>query len=217
VLIIIHLIFKIHNFLNIRVEKKTFLLYYSLEDFLIGGFVMNATECIKGRRSIRKFKNDKISHSLLESIISTSSFTPSWKNTQITRYIAIEDTSIIQKIANDFTPDFNANIIRQVSTLIAVTFIKGRCGFERDGSFSTKKEDRWQMFDVGAACQTFCLAAHEAGLGTVIMGIWDEDGITELLDIPETQELAALIAIGYPDVSPVAPKRKSVDDLLTYR
>ena len=28
------------------------------------------------------------------------------------------------------------------------------------------------------------------------MGIWDEDAITELLDIPEGQELAALIAIG---------------------
>ena len=178
---------------------------------------MKATDCIVGRRSIRKFKNDKISHSLLESIISTASFSPSWKNTQITRYIAIEDTSIIKKIADDFTPEFNANIIRQVSTLIAVTFVKGRCGFERDGSFSTKKGDRWQMFDVGVACQTFCLAAHEAGLGTVIMGIFDEDGITEALDIPETQELAALIAIGYPDIAPDAPKRKSVEDLLTYR
>lgn len=121
------------------------------------------------------------------------------------------------KLPMNSPPDYNSNIIRQVSTLIAVTFIKGRCGYERDGSFSTKKEDRWQMFDVGAACQTFCLAAHEAGLGTVIMGIWDEDAITELLDIPEGQELAALIAIGYPDVAPEAPKRKSVQDLLTYR
>ena len=72
------------------------------------------------------------------------------------------------------------------------------------------------MFDVGIACQTFCLAAHEAGLGTVIMGIWDEDGITELLNIPEDQELAALIAIGYPDIDPPAPKRKSVEELLTF-
>ena len=79
-----------------------------------------------------------------------------------------------------------------------------------------KKEDRWQMFDVGAACQTFCLAAHDAGLGTVIMGIWDEDGITDLLQIPEDQELAALIAIGHPDIDPDTPKRKSVSDLLTY-
>ncbi len=178
---------------------------------------MKALSCIKGRRSIRKYKKGRVDHATLESIISTASYSPSWKNTQITRYIAIEDISIIEKIANTFTPEFNSNIIKQVSTLIAVTFIKGRSGFERDGSFSTKKEDRWQMFDVGAACQTFCLAAHEAGLGTVIMGIWDEDGITELLDIPEGQELAALIAIGYPDVVPEAPKRKSVEDLLTYR
>ena len=178
---------------------------------------MNMTECIKGRRSIRKYNAERIERSVLEDIISTASYSPSWKNTQITRYIAIEDTSIIQEIANKFTPQFNSNIISQVSTLIAVTFIKGRCGFERDGSYSTKKEDRWQMFDVGAACQTFCLAAHEQGLGTVIMGIWDEDGITELLDIPENQELAALIAIGYPAEEPSAPKRKSVQDLLTYR
>ena len=179
--------------------------------------MMNVTECIKGRRSIRKYKNDKIDRSILETIISNASFSPSWKNTQITRYIAIEDTSIIQKIADDFTPEFNANIIRQVPVLIAVTFIKGRCGFERDGSYSTKKEDRWQMFDVGVACQTLCLSAHEAGLGTVIMGIWDEEGITELLEIPENQELAALIAIGYPDIDPEAPRRKSVEELLSYR
>ena len=101
--------------------------------------------------------------------------------------------------------------------LIAVTFIKGRCGFERDGSYSTKKEDRWQMFDTWAACQTFCLAAKEKGLGTVIMGIFDEDKITELLEIPEERELAALIAVGWPDIDPEVPKRKSVDDLLQFR
>ncbi len=178
---------------------------------------MNTRECIKGRRSIRKYKNTEIHHSVLESIILDASYSPSWKNTQITRYIAIEDTSIINKIADEFTPEFNSNIIRQVPVLIAVTFIKNRCGFERDGSYSTKKQDRWQMFDVGAACQTLCLSAHEHGLGTVIMGLWDEDAITELLEIPETQELAALIAIGYPDIAPNAPKRKTVEDLLTYR
>lgn len=177
---------------------------------------MNTTECIKTRRSIRKFKPDPVDHELLESLISTASYSPSWKNSQIPRYIAIEDSSILNKIATDYTPDFNAKIIEQAPMLIAVTFIKGRCGYERDGSFSTKKEDRWQMFDVGVASQTLCLAAHEAGLGTVIMGIWDEDGITKLLNIPEDQELGALIAIGYPDVDPAMPKRKSVNDLLTY-
>ena len=178
---------------------------------------MNATECMKGRRSIRKYKKGCIDHSLLESIISTASYSPSWKNTQITRYTAIEDSSLLEKIADSYTPEYNANIIRQVPVLIAVTFIKGRSGFERDGSFSTKKEDRWQMFDAGVACQTFCLAAHEYGLGTVIMGVFDESGISSLLDIPKERELAALIALGYPDIEPSAPKRKTVEDLLQYR
>lgn len=177
---------------------------------------MNTIECIKTRRSIRKFKPDSIDHSLLDSLISTASYSPSWKNTQITRYIVIEDSSILNAIINDYTPEFNSNIIRQAPVLIAVTFVKGRCGFERDGSFSTKKGDHWQMFDVGAACQTLCLAAHEKGLGTVIMGIWDEDGITELLKLPQDQELGALIAIGWPDIDPATPKRKSINELRTY-
>lgn len=178
---------------------------------------MNTAECITSRRSIRKYKPDLVDHSLIDSIVSLASYSPSWKNTQITRYIAIEDSSLLREIAEKFTPDYNSNIINQAPMLIAVTLKKGRSGFERDGSFSTKKGDRWQMFDVGAACQTFCLAAREKGLGTVIMGIFDEDGIAELLHIPEDQELAALIAIGWPDIDPDAPKRKTVGELLQYR
>ena len=182
-----------------------------------GGTHMTVTECIETRRSIRRYRPDPVDHSLLESIVALASYSPSWKNTQITRYTAIEDPSLLKEIADRYTPEYNANIIRQAPVLIAVTFIKGRCGFERDGSFSTKKEDRWQMFDAGAACQTFCLAAKDKGLGTVIMGIFDEDGISELLHIPKEQELGALIAIGYPDIDPEAPKRKSVEELLQYR
>ena len=178
---------------------------------------MNVTECIKTRRSIRKFKPDPVDHSIIDSIVSSASYSPSWKNTQITRYIAVEDRSVLSEIADKYTPDYNSKIIRQAPVLMAVTFVKGRCGFERDGSFTTKKEDRWQMFDAGVSCQTFCLAAWDKGLGTVIMGVFDEDGISELLGIPKDRELGALIALGYPDIEPEAPKRKTVEQLLQYR
>ena len=78
--------------------------------------------------------------------------------------------SILKKIADDCTPVYNSNIIQQSPMLIAVTFIKGRCGFERDGSYSTKKEDRWQMFDVGAACQTSALPQKRKGLALSLWG-----------------------------------------------
>ncbi|MFI3170850.1 MAG: nitroreductase family protein [Eubacteriales bacterium] len=178
---------------------------------------MELKEGIKTRRSIRKFKKDPIDHAILEDIIFTASYAPSWKNTQITRYIAIEDSDLIETIAANYTNEFNANTIRQVPVLMAITYIKERCGYERDGSFSTPKEDCWQMFDAGVATQTFSLAAHEAGLGTVILGLFDEEKITELLDIPAEQTLMCLVAIGYPDIAPEAPKRKPVETLLTYK
>ena len=178
---------------------------------------MNVTECLKTRRSIRKYTAEPVDHSVIDSIVSLASYSPSWKNTQITRYIAIEDSSLLAEIADKYTPEYNSNIIRQVNVLMAVTFKKGRCGYERDGSFTTKKGDRWQMFDVEVACQSFCLAAWDHSLGTVIMGVFDEEGISKLLNLPEDQELAALIAIGHPDIKPDAPKRKSVDELLQYK
>lgn len=94
--------------------------------------------------------------------------------------------------------------------------IKGRCGYEKDGSFSTPKEERWEMFDAGIASQTFCLAAHEKGIGSVIIGIFDESKVEEVVSIPEGQQLAAIIAVGYPEVVPDAPKRKTVEELVSF-
>ena len=111
----------------------------------------------------------------------------------------------------------NGEIMQNAPMVVAVTIIKNRSGFERDGSFSTPKEDRWQMYDAGVASQTFCLAAYEQGLGSVILGLFDQDKIEEMLQLPEDRELAALIPIGYPDEAPVAPKRKPVDDLLSFQ
>ncbi len=178
---------------------------------------MNTIDCIRSRRSIRKFKADKVSPSELEKVIAAASFSPSWKNTQITRYILVENDSLKSEIISSYVSPHNASIIANAPHLMAVTFIKNRCGFERDGSYTTSKGDHWQMFDAGVACQTFALAAHEYGIGTVIMGVFDDKGIEAILDLPDTQELAALITFGYPDEEPEAPARKTVADLLTYK
>ena len=37
---------------------------------------MNTVDCIKSRRSIRRFKPDSVKHSLVEEIISAASFSP---------------------------------------------------------------------------------------------------------------------------------------------
>lgn len=179
---------------------------------------MNVKECIMGRRSIRQFKDTPVSKELLEEIVEEASYSPSWKHTQITRYIAVTG-ELKDKLAAECTGAYpnNGRIISSAPLLIAVTFIKNRSGFERDGSFSTPKEGGWQMFDAGIASQTFCLAAYDKGLGSVILGIFDENAVSSLLELPEEQELVALIPVGYPAEEPTAPKRKPVADLLSYK
>ena len=178
---------------------------------------MTAKECITGRRSIRQFSDKPVSHELLSQIVETASYAPSWKHTQIVRYIAVEGETK-QKLAQcTSTYPNNGKIMENAPMVIAVTVIKGRCGFERDGSYTTERGDSWQMFDAGVASEAFCLAAYEQGLGTVIMGIFDQKEASDLLEIPEERELVALIPIGYPAESPAAPRRKSVEELLSYK
>ena len=110
----------------------------------------------------------------------------------------------------------NQSNIEKAPLLLVQSVVKGRCGYERDGSFTTPKGDSWEMFDAGISAQTVCLAAHGEGLGTVIMGLYDEDLIAEMIGLPAEQRITSLIAMGYPAETPIMPKRKSVKDLLSY-
>lgn len=180
---------------------------------------MDTKTCILTRRSVRQFTSEPVSHALLEQVISLASYSPSWKNTQISRYLAMEDPAVLETIAAEYClPGANnPAIIRSCPLLIAQSFVKHRCGFERDGSYSTDREEGWQYYDCGIAAQTFCLAAHDLGLATVIMGVFDRKRLQSYLQIPEEQELMALIAVGYPAQTGAAPKRKDVETLLSYR
>ena len=180
---------------------------------------MDAKTCILTRRSHRQYQPKPVSRDLIEEVISLAAYAPSWKNTQISRYIAIEDPAVKQEIVDRFClpGTNNPSIIASCPVLIAQTFLTGRSGFNRDGTFTTDREDGWQYYDCGIAAQTFCLAAHDLGLGTVIMGVFDRKGLEEYLQLPEGQELMALIALGWPADEPAAPKRKDVETLLSYR
>lgn len=178
---------------------------------------MDAQTCILTRRSVRKFTQQKVSREEIEKIVSLAAYAPSWKNTQISRYTAIENEEIKGEISEKFCNAHNAAIITSSPVLVVQSFVKNRCGFERDGSFTTDRGAGWQYYDCGIAAQTFCLAAHDLGLATVIMGVFDRQGLQAYLNIPEEQELMALIALGHPADTPQAPRRKDVDTLLSYR
>lgn len=177
---------------------------------------MNTVDCIKTRRSVRKFTEEKVPHEVLEQLVELSRWAPSWKNTQIARYVAVEDEALKSRIAEATIP-WNEGIIKGAPVLMVMTYVEKRSGFERDGSFSTTKGDRWQNFDCGVAAATFGLAAHELGLGSVVLGIFDEKKLAELLELPEGMGVSCLMPLGYPAEEPAAPKRKEVADLLSVK
>ena len=150
---------------------------------------MELIKGIKERRSTRKFTDQAVSEEEIRAIVSAAAYAPSWKNTQTAHYIAIINQAKKQEIADTCVMGFagNQRIIGQAPVLIVETTVNERSGYERDGSFSTSKGTHWQSYDAGLAGEAFCLAAWEKGLGTVIMGIFEEAKVKEALQIPETE------------------------------
>ena len=153
---------------------------------------MELIEGIKTRRSVRKFTDESVSRDTVEKIIDAARFAPTWKNSQTPRYVVVQDRAVME------------------------TSVRGICGYNPDGSFTTGKGNEWQMFDAGIAAQTFCLAAHNYGLGTVIMGIFDEREVARVIGLDESRVVSALIALGYPAQKPDAPKRLDVAEFVSF-
>lgn len=172
-------------------------------------------ETIQTRRSIRVYEDRPIEKVVLEEVLRAALMAPSWKNTQTAGYIVVDRPEMKEKLL-DVLPSYNQRIVSTAPVVVVMTTRHGCSGFERDGSFSTKKEDRWEIFDAGIACQTLCLAAWGKGIGSCIMGIYDEEKLPALLQVPEDQIVTAVVALGYPAETPEAPKRKTLEDKVRY-
>ena len=55
------------------------------------------------------------------------------------------------------------------------------------------------------------------GLGTLIMGIYDEKAIREYFEIDDSLEIVCVLSVGVPDDAPAARPRKSVDEIAVFK
>lgn len=182
---------------------------------------MTAEQCIQERRSVRKFAQTPVPHAVWEKIVELARFVPSWKNTQAVRYHVVESAALRENIAADCVLNFayNAKTIRRCAGLVVLTIQHGLSGCDESGAYETEQGGGWEHFDAGVAAQTFCLAAHTCGVGTVILGIFDAAALRGVCAIPADETIAALIAVGYPEqgeAPKAAPPRKSVAELLHF-
>jgi nitroreductase len=177
--------------------------------------VMNVTEAIKGRRSVRKYKTDPISEETLEMVLEAARWAPSWANTQCWRFVVVRGTEIKARIAETLSPGNPAtDAVRNAPVVIVACAELGKSGYKR-GEMATDKGD-WFMFDVALAMQNLVLAAHELGLGTVHVGLMDAKRIEEILQVPEGLRVVELTPLGYPEEQPKGPGRRELGEIVFY-
>ncbi len=173
---------------------------------------MEFKELIEARRSIRSYKPDTtVSKEQIEEIIAAAQEAPTWKNSQTGRYYVLLDPEKKADVISSCLPDFNQKNCVNAPALIITTFVKTRSGFERDGNPTNELGDEWGAYDLGLQNAYFILKAKDMGLDTLIMGIRDADALREKLEIPENEEVVAVISLGYRDGDAPRPKRKETE------
>lgn len=172
-------------------------------------------EIIKERRSIRKYQAKDIPREIVDKVLESVRWAPSWINTQCWEVIVVKDKIIkegLQAMISKGNPATKS--IVEAPVIFAVCGKLEKSGYYKD-KISTKFGD-WYMFDLGLATQNLCLMAHDLGLGTVIVGLFDHDRAGKILNVPEGYELVILIPIGYPAKTPAVPKRREINEFTHY-
>ncbi len=174
---------------------------------------MEVLECIETRRSVRKYTDRAVEKALVEKLVRAAQNAPTWKNSQTTRFTAVLDSEKRWQVRAAL-PDFNQNSTQNAPVYLIVSAVTRRSGYERDGSATTPLGEGYTFFDCGATVEALCLAAHDAGLATLIMGIFDGGKLRSALKIPETEVPVVVLALGYPADVPQMPKRRALEEVL---
>ena len=175
---------------------------------------MEFEQLLKERRSIRAYKKEAVSHELLEKIVTEAQQAPSWANMQASRTYVVEDPEFLEEFRLKALPEGNVKKTLNAALLVT-TFVKDTVAFH-DGKPYTELGNKWGAYDLGLHDAYLVLAARNAGLDTLIMGIRYPDAIRECLNIPEEEVIVSVIAVGYRDEEPVDRPRKDPDEVIKY-
>jgi nitroreductase len=170
---------------------------------------------IKERRSIRKYQDKEISDDILNELLESIRWAPSWANSQCWEIIVVKDLSSKEKLSEILS---QTNPARK--TVIQAPVVLGICGRLKSSGYYkekvTTKLGDWFMFDLGLATQNLCLTAHDLGLGSVIVGLFDHDKAKGVLNVGDDYELVALVPLGYPAKDSPVTKRREINEFTHY-
>lgn len=157
---------------------------------------MNFIELSYLRQSVRRYSDKLVEPEKIERCIEAARIAPSACNSQPWKYIIIDNPEIREQVAKasyDKVMAFN-KFVPQAPVIVAL--ITERPNFKSQiGGWLKNKE--FNLIDVGISAEHFCLQAAEDGLGTCMLGWFNEKKVTQILEIPKNKRPVLLIALGY--------------------
>jgi len=191
---------------------------------------MDFYEVVLKRRSVRKFKEDKVPQEVLNRILEAGRWAPSGANLQPWRFIVITSPEVKSKIANICTEyskrvwkNFTPEIVRFLgsrggtwdkSSMKTIPVLVGVCYLVTD---EPKRE--YALASTWTAIQNILLAATNENLASCIYTHAfpeEEKALKQILAIPDAYHLAAIIQLGYPPTILPTPPRKKLEEIVSY-
>jgi len=177
---------------------------------------MDFSKLVKMRQSVRDFSEKPVERHLLETCVEAARLAPSACKAQPWSFVIGDDRQLLEQVAKATVSalvQFNKFVSKAAA--IAVVVSEPENITAAVGAKITGKP--YHLIDLGIAAEHFCLQAAELGIGTCILGWFQEPVIKKLLNIPASKKIGLLIAIGYPATDKIRDKtRKPLESILRY-
>jgi len=177
-----------------------------------GGFLA----LVERRQSVRRYLDKPVEREQIALCLEAARLSPSTSNSQPWRFVVVDEPELKDLLASRTAGPLGTfnTFASQAPVLVAVVTeapnLEARVG-------ALVKRREFSLIDIGIAAVQFCLQAAELGLGTCIMGWFDERGVKRALGIPRGRRVHLMISLGYPaDGGPRPKKRKSLTQIHAY-
>jgi nitroreductase len=165
------------------------------------------------RQSVRTYIDKPVEKEKLMRCVEAFRLAPSASNAQPWKLIIVDNPDLKDEVAKSTSGEivsFN-KFSRQAPVIVIV--VRNRTSFTSVTGQVLKKRE-YSLIDIGIATIQFCLQATAEGLGTCIMGWFDEKKIKRLLNIPRNKRVELLITVGYAASDEM--KRKDSNEMLSF-
>jgi len=168
------------------------------------------------RQSVRSYSDKPVEPDKLMRCIEAARLAPSASNAQPWKFIIIDDPKLKNQVAELATDKITSINRFAVQAPIIIAIVRERANFMSVVG-QTLKNKEFPLIDIGISTIHFCLQATAEGLGTCILGWFQEKKISRLLHIPRNKRLELLITVGYPINDEIRRKvRKDNSEILSF-